>query len=221
VLQWRTPVTFGHRIIFDRNATAPVTQSADNQVSQLLAAASNGDARALEQLLPIVYSELHALAHRQRMRGQAPATMNTTALVHEAYIKLHRAGGGYSDRTHFFRVAAQAMRQILVDGARRRRAEKRGGDARPATFEDAFFADAGRSEEVLALDAALVRLAELSPRQARVVEMRYFAGFTIPETAELLECSTATVWRDWAAAQAWLQLELGPSPLADVGRGET
>lgn len=200
------------------NVYRAVPSTADQQVSQLLVAASNGDEGALEQLLPILYSELHALAHRQRMRGQAPATMNTTALVHEAYIKLHRADGGYNDRTHFFRVAAQAMRQILVDSARRRTAEKRGGDGRPVTYDDAVVAGDGRSEEVLALDAALERLAVLSPRQARVVEMRYFAGFTIPEVAELLECSTATVWRDWAAAQAWLQQQLAPSPLAPHAR---
>lgn len=184
------------------------TSSLDS-VTRLLDAAGHGDAEALTALLPLLYDELHALAHRQRLRRRGPATLNTTALLHEAYLKLARAESPFENRAHFFRVAAQAMRQILVDYARRHQAEKRGGGALAATYDDAFTPDDQRPEEVLALDAALDRLAALSPRQAEVVAMRYFAGFTIPETAELLGCSTATVWRDWAAAQAWLQQELG------------
>ncbi len=181
----------------------------DRDVTLLLQAAGNGDAEALEAVLPLLYEELHELAHRQRRRQSGPATLNTTALLHEAYLKLVRADRGYEDRAHFFRTAAQAMRQILVDYARRRQAAKRGGPGSDATFDDAFFAVEHRSEEILALDEALERLAELSPRQSEVVKMRYFAGFTIPETAELLGLSPATAWRDWAAAQAWLQQELG------------
>ena len=159
----------------------------DAEVSALLEAAGNGDSDAFDALLPLLYDELHALAHRQRRRQHGPATINTTALVHEAYLKLVRANGNFSNRTHFFRVAAQAMRQILVDYARRQLAEKRGGAESDATFDEAFFVTAERSEEILALDEALERLSELSPRQADVVKMRYFAGFTIPETAELLD----------------------------------
>ena len=177
-------------------------------VSLLLNRAGSGDAEALQQLLPLLYDELHELAHRQRRRQRGPATLNTTSLLHEAYLKLVRSDGGFENRTHFFRVAAQAMRQILVDYARRAQAAKRGGGQADATYEDSVFSLEKRSEEVIALDEALQRLATLSPRQAEVVNMRYFAGFTIPEVAELLELSTATVWRDWAAAQAWLQREM-------------
>ncbi len=180
----------------------------EKEVSILLRAASEGDSEALNALLPLLYDELHALAHRQRRRQNSPDTLRTTALVHEAYLKLVRFDNGFQDRVHFFRTAAQAMRQILVDYARRQRAEKRGGSVSDATYEDAFFLTAQRSEEILALDEALQRLAELSPRQSEVVNMRYFAGFTIPETAELLGISPATAWREWAAAQAWLQQEL-------------
>lgn len=180
-----------------------VPESGD--VSILLRRAGGGDAEALQALLPLLYDELHELAHRQRRRQRGPATLNTTSLLHEAYLKLLRADSSFEDRTHFFRVAAQAMRQILVDYARRSQAAKRGGKDPDATYDDGVFAVDKRSEELIALDEALERLSELSPRQAEVVNMRYFAGFTIPEVAELLGRSTATISRDWAAAQAWLQ----------------
>ncbi len=182
--------------------------STTSDLTLLLRRVGEGDTEALHRLLPLLYDELHRLAHRQRRRSDAPATLNTTALLHEAYIKLNRADGGFVSREHFFRTAAQAMRQILVDYARTRRAAKRGSGEAADTFEDAFFMIDQRSEEVLALDEALDRLALLSARQAEVVKMRYFAGFTIQETAELLGLSPATAWRDWAAAQAWLQQEL-------------
>lgn len=185
--------------------------SGSGEISLLLNRAGNGDAEALQALLPLLYDELHELAHRQRRRQRGPDTLNTTSLLHEAYLKLVRSDGGFENRTHFFRLAAQAMRQILVDYARRSAAAKRGGGQADATYEEGVFATDKRSEEVLALDEALLRLAQLSPRQAEVVNMRYFAGFTIPEVAELLELSTATVWRDWAAAQAWLQREMSRS----------
>ncbi len=180
-----------------------------SDVSLLLHAAGNGDAEALEALLPLLYDELHQLAHRQRRRQGAPSTLNTTALLHEAYLKLANADGSFEDRAHFFRIAAKSMRQILVDYARRRRAAKRGGGEAPATYEDEVFGVDRRSEELIALDEALERLAALSPRQAEIVSMRYFAGFTIPETADILGISAATVSRDWTAAQAWLQQEMG------------
>ncbi|MEM9998940.1 MAG: ECF-type sigma factor [Bacteroidota bacterium] len=180
-----------------------------HEVTRLLAAANEGDAAALDALLPLLYTELHALAHRQRQRQHGPATLNTTALLHEAYEKLAHADGHYANRSHFFRIAAQAMRQILVDYARRRLAVKRGGGVDAATFEDGGFVPDTRSEEIVALDEALGQLAQLSARQAQVVELRYFAGFTLPEVADLLSISSATAWRDWAAAQAWLQQALG------------
>lgn len=183
-----------------------------SEVTRLLAAVGRGDGAALDALLPLLYTELHELAHRQRRRQRGPATLNTTALLHEAYEKLAHADGHYADRSHFFRVAAQAMRQILVDYARRRLTAKRGGGAHAATYEDGGFAGDARSEEIVALDEALDRLAALSARQAQVVELRYFAGFTLPEVADLLGISAATAWRDWAAAQAWLQQALGDAP---------
>jgi RNA polymerase sigma factor (TIGR02999 family) len=196
----------------ERPAPLPldVPMAAEPSITRLLEAAGRGDPDALSALLPLLYDELHALAHRQRLRQRGPETLNTTALLHEAYVKLARADGAYASREHFFRVAAQAMRQVLVDDARRRLAAKRGGEARDATFEDGAVPDPGRPEEVLALDAALHRLAEMSPRQTQIVELRYFAGFSIPETAEILGTSPATVSRDWAAARAWLQHELAP-----------
>ena len=180
-----------------------------SDVSLLLHAAGSGDSDAMEALLPLLYDELHELAHRQRRRQRGPATLNTTSLLHEAYLKLVRANGSFEDRTHFFRLAAKSMRQILVDYARRHRAAKRGGGEAPATFDEEMFDVGKRSEELIALDEALEQLAKLSPRQSEIVSMRYFAGFTIPETAELLGLSAATVSRDWAAAQAWLQQEMG------------
>lgn len=180
------------------------------QVTQLLAAASEGDSDALDRLLPLLYSELHELAHRQRWRQSTPATLNTTALLHEAYEKMARADGAYANRAHFFRVAAQAMRQILVDYARRYLAEKRGGGQRAGTFDEGVFAIDKRSEEILELDEALGELEAMSPRQAEVVQLRYYAGFTLEETAELMDLSASTVWREWAAARAFLQQELSP-----------
>ena len=179
-----------------------------NRVTELLAAVNDGDAEALDRLLPLLYTELHELAHRQRSRQRGPETLNTTALLHEAYEKLARADGAYVDRAHFFRVAAQAMRHILVDYARRMLAAKRSAGQRAGTFDEVGFTVESKSEEILELDQALESLAEMSPRQADVVKLRYFAGFTLPETGQILGISEATVWREWAAAKAWLQQSL-------------
>ena len=180
-------------------------------VTQILAEARNGDAAALDRLLPILYDELHALAHRERRRRGAAETLSTTALVHEAYEKLARADGNWNDRAHFFRVAATAMRQVIVDYARAQHAQKRGGGpARSLTNVPplGLSVDAD-ADDVLALDMALDRLAELDERQSEVVQLRYFAGLTVPEAAEVLEVSPATVKRDWTAARAWLHREIG------------
>lgn len=192
-----------------------MSDSIRSQVSDLLAAASTGDSDALGELLPLLYTELHELAHRQRRRQSSPATLNTTALLHEAYEKIARVDGAYANRTHFFRVAAQAMRQVLVDYARRYLAEKRGAGQRAGTFEEGVFAIDRRSEEILALDEALDELEVMSPRQAEVVKLRYYAGFTLEETAELMDLSASTVWREWAAARAWLQQELSSGNAPD------
>ncbi|NNF57959.1 MAG: sigma-70 family RNA polymerase sigma factor [Rhodothermaceae bacterium] len=174
----------------------------------LLAQVREGDTSALERLLPLVYQELHALAHRQRRRRGAAETLNTTALVHEAYEKLARQDAGWHDRTHFFRVAAKAMRDVLVDYARQQQAAKRGGKHLHADLDETHLVAEERTDEVLALDEALNRLTALDARQGEVVELRYFVGLTIPETAEVLGLSPATIKREWTAARAWLHREM-------------
>ena len=179
-----------------------------SNVTRLIDAAAAGDPRAAADLLPLVYDELRKLA-AARLAAEAPGhTLDATALVHEAYLRL--VGGQRFDGCgHFFAAAAQAMRRILVDHARRRTAGKRGRQHQATLDSDAALASDPASEEVLAVDEALERLASLDPRQAQLVELRYFAGFSIEETAELMQISPATVKRDWAFARAWLQRELG------------
>lgn len=174
-------------------------------VTQLLVQLSNGREAALDDLFSTVYQELRRMA-RHHMRGERPDhTLRTTELVHEAYFRLvdHHAVE-WQDRSHFFAVAARAMRQVLVEHARRRKAQKRGGD-QPELPLDEVTPVAGRSPAMLlALDDALDRLATFDARQAQVVECRFFAGFTIDETADILDVSPSTVKRDWRSAQAWL-----------------
>ena len=179
-----------------------------SELTQILIQAQDGDATALDRLLPLVYEELRLLARSQRRRRGADETLNTTALVHEAYEKLARHDGGWADRKHFFRVAARAIRQVIVDSARARMAAKRGGKHYDIPLDDIALADPARDEEALALDEALTRLAQLDERQAEVVELRYFVGLAVPEAAEVLGVSAATVKRDWTAARAWLYLEM-------------
>lgn len=189
-----------------------------HQVTRLLASYRDGDRQALDRLIPLVYNELQALARRQRRHRNPGYTINTTALVHEAFFKL--AGVDHPDwqnRLHFFRVAAQAMRQVLVDYARSRKAAKRGGDSPHQSLEalsewgDGLPLTDERAEEVLALDEALTRLAAFDARQSQIVELRYFTGLTIEEAAEALALSPATVKREWAAARAWLYREMRPT----------
>ena len=184
--------------------------AADNQhdVTRLLAQVREGDTAALERLLPLVYQELRALARRQRSRRGSAETLNTTALVHEAYEKLARQDAGWNDRAHFFRVAAKAMRDVLVDYARQQQAAKRGGKQPDLALDEMRLVAIERTDEVLALDEALTRLAALDARQSEVVELRYFVGLTIPETAEVLGLSPATIKREWTAARAWLYREM-------------
>lgn len=180
-------------------------------LSTLFGRAHDGDAEALDRLLALLYDELIALARRQRGRRGAAETINTTALVHEAYERL--AGNErlqISDRVHFFRIAGRAMRGVLVDYARAQRTQKRGGRARPLPLDLAGpLADgAPRIDEALAVDDALRQLEAFDARQARIVECRYYAGLTIEETAEALGISAATVKRDWLTARAWLHQAL-------------
>jgi RNA polymerase sigma factor (TIGR02999 family) len=183
----------------------------DEAVTALLQAAGNGSSEALDELFRRLYDELHALARTVR-RGRAGATLNTTALVHEAYLKLLPPGGlSLQDRTHFLRVAARAMRQVLVDTARSRMAQKRGGDQLRVSLDDDVHGASISAEEVLGLDDALSRLGRLDERQAQIIEFRIFAGLSVEETAAALNLSVPTVYRDWRAARAWLARELNPS----------
>jgi RNA polymerase sigma factor (TIGR02999 family) len=180
-----------------------------DEVTRLLAVAREGDPTALDELFSLVYDQLRVLSHARRVQWQGDYTLQTTALVHEAYVKLVRqAGVGWQDRAHFFAVASRAMRQILVNYAERRRAQKRGGDALVIPLEDANPVAPEAAEDLLALNEALERLAAIDERRHRVVEYRFFAGLTIEETAEVLGVSNATVSRDWALASAWLRREV-------------
>jgi RNA polymerase sigma factor (TIGR02999 family) len=179
-----------------------------HQISQLLARYSNGDQAALDQLMPLVYEQLHKMAKRYMRAQPIGHTLQTTALIHEAYLKLVGHEKRWQNRAHFFGVAAQAMRHILVDYARARHAAKREGEAREVSFDEAAVVTAERAAEVVALDDALDGLAELAPRQSRVVELRYFGGLSVEETAEVLKISPETVKRDWRMAKVWLLREL-------------
>jgi RNA polymerase sigma factor (TIGR02999 family) len=171
--------------------------------------AHDGDREVLDALVTMTYEELRRLASSVS-RGDPACTLNPTALVNEAWLKLAESPSFAStSRMHFKRIAARAMRQVLVETARRRTAEKRGGGAPMVTFDDALHGGTGAADELLALDAALVELARIHPRQAQMIESRFFGGLDIPETAALLEVSEATVLRDWRAAKAWLARELG------------
>jgi RNA polymerase sigma factor (TIGR02999 family) len=177
-------------------------------ITGLLRGVSTGDRTALDALFARVYDELRDLAHWVR-RDRAGETLSTTALVHEAFVKLvPGADLTVRDRAHFFAIAARAMRQVLVDTARRELAHKRGGGAPLVTLDRAVDVAPMRPERLLALDEALGRLSELDERQGHVVECRFFAGLSVEETAEMLEVSTATVKRDWKVARAWILSEL-------------
>ena len=180
-----------------------------DSVTELLARSRDGHADALDQLIPLVYDELRAIAHRQLRLERGAHTLSTTAVVNEAYLRLvdqHHVN--WHDRTHFFGVAAHLMRRVLVDYARRRGAKKREGARDPLPLDEALFAAEEQSDMLVALDEALSRLGELDPRLARVVELRFFAGLTEDETADVLGLSPRTVRYDWVKAKGWLYREL-------------
>jgi RNA polymerase sigma factor (TIGR02999 family) len=186
------------------------------QVTQLLKAWGRGDAGALDRLTPLVYDELKRLA-RHYMRGEDPRrTLQPTALVNEAFVRLVDVQGvDWNDRTHFFAMSARIMRRILVDAARARASAKRGGglqrvDDTAVTRLDDFPAALDTSTEIVALDDALVRLADMDPRRAQVIELRFFGGLSVEETGQALRVSPQTVMRDWKLARAWLARELAP-----------
>ena len=180
-----------------------------DDVTQLLRRWARGDRGALDELIPLIYGELHKLAKRHMTQQNAGHTLQTTAVIHEAYLKL----GGNSDkdwenRAHFFGVAAKAMRHVLVDHARSRRASKRGGEVRIEQLDEGADLGVARAGELIALDDALTSLAGQYPRQAEVVELRYFGGLSVEETAVTLQLSPETVARDWRFAKAFLRSEL-------------
>jgi RNA polymerase sigma factor (TIGR02999 family) len=179
-------------------------------VTQLLVDWSNGDKDALDKLMPLVYDELRRQAARYLRRERPNHTLQTTALIHEAYIRLvEQKNVRWQNRAHFFGIAAQLMRRILVDHARSHQAAKRGGDdVKLPLLEEAVGFVTEKSTELLALDEALNRLATFDPQQSRIVELRYFSGLSIEETAAVLDISPATVKRDWAFAKSWLQREM-------------
>jgi len=177
------------------------------ELTQLLIAWSQGDASALEQLAPLVYAELRKLAHRYMTRERASHTLQTTALVHEAFLRLLGAPQeSWQNRAHFYAIAAQMMRRILVDYARANSRVKRGGETTRIALEEVDFlaAEPALDLDVIALDAALEKLAEIDPRRSRVVELRFFGGLNVEETAHVLQVAPDTVVRDWRVAKAWL-----------------
>lgn len=178
-------------------------------ITQLLVAWGQGDENAAAALLPAVYAELHAAASRAMRRETPGHTLQTTALVHEAYLRLvDQRRADWRNRAQFYGIAAQMMRRVLVDRARERNAEKRGGGAQNVTLNDDVHGLDDGAAEVLALHEALERLARIDATQARLVELRYFAGLTIEESAHALQMSPATLKREWAVARAWLKREL-------------
>lgn len=186
-------------------------------LTRILARAHAGDEAAGQQLWSSVYDELCRIAHRARYGGRGGETMSTTALVHEAYLKLVDGDRVPPEsQTHFFALSCRAMRQILVDNARRKHAAKRGGDARHISLDDALVVADEEAEEMVALDVALTRLAALHPRLAQVVECRYFGGLTAEETAQVMGTSSRTVERDWVRAKVYLH-----GFLRDEAAGET
>ncbi|HEX8651171.1 MAG TPA: sigma-70 family RNA polymerase sigma factor [Pyrinomonadaceae bacterium] len=175
------------------------------EVTGLLSDWSRGDRAALERLTPLVYDELHRLAHRYMSRERPDHTLQTTALVNEAYLRLvDQRNAHWQNRAHFFAVAAQVMRHILVDYARQRHFAKRGGEARRVTLDEAAIVSQQRAAEFVALDEALKRLEAIDPRKSRVVELHFFGGLNFEEIAEVLKVSAVTVRRDWRSAKAWL-----------------
>ncbi len=185
-----------------------MAQTSQN-VTQLLIGWSNGDREALDALLPVVYEELRKQAANYLRRERVGHTLQTTALIHEAYLKLvDQKNVHWQNRAHFFGIAAQLMRRILVDHARTKKRAKRGGSNIRVSFNEANVLAPSQNLDIVALDEALERLSEIDEQQSRIVELRFFSGLTVEETAEVLAISPATVKRDWSMAKAWLHREI-------------
>ena len=186
-----------------------MSTSSSHEVTQLLQAWCDGQAEALEQLMPLVYQELHHAARRHMGRENSGHTLQTTALVNEVYLRLvDFSKVTWQNRAHFFAVCSKLMRRILTDSARSRRSLKRGGGAPELPFDEAFFVHDGPPSDLLALDDALNHLAAFDHRKSQVVELRFFGGLSVEETAEVLKVSPETVLRDWRLAKVWLFREL-------------
>jgi RNA polymerase sigma factor (TIGR02999 family) len=186
-----------------------VAEGSPKEVTQLLKEWSAGSPEALEQLIPLVYKELHRLAQSALRRERSEHTLQSTALVHEAYLRLvGQRRVQWQSRAHFFAVSAQLIRRILVDYARKQHAAKRGDNPLRLTLDESVAVPNKREVDLVALDDALGMLANLDPQQCRIVELRFFAGLSVEETAEVVGISTATVKRDWAMAKAWLYQQL-------------
>jgi RNA polymerase sigma factor (TIGR02999 family) len=186
-----------------------------DDITRLLAAAADGSDEAMDEVFAVVYPRLKEIARARRRGWQGAHTMNTTGLIHEAYLKVAGGKSAYENRGHFFATAARAMRQVLINYAERQSAQKRGGGASEVTLHDHDAATDDAMEELVALNDALKKLESMSERQARVIECLFFAGLTIPETAEALDISPATVKRDWTTARAWLYREMQGDAAAD------
>ena len=180
-----------------------------DQITELLGQLQDGDRRVVDKLLPLVYKQMKLMAGKQLRHERPDHTLNATALVHEAYLKLvDQSRVQWQNRAHFLAIAAQAMRRILINYANARLAEKRGAGQAVVTFNEELFNNEARAGDLVALDEALNRLRELNERQSKVVEFRFFGGLTQEEIAEVLEVSVPTVRRDWRLARAWLSREL-------------
>jgi RNA polymerase sigma factor (TIGR02999 family) len=191
-----------------------MNKAASQEITQLLLAWGSGDKAALDALMPMVYDELRRLAKRYMRRQNAGHTLQTTALVNEAYLRLIDSSRvRWQDRTHFFAISAQLMRRVLVDFARAKNSRKRGGEQIQITLDEQIEAPFEKETNLVALDEALQKLAQLSQRQSQIVELRYFGGLSEEEIAETLAISTRTVRRDWSLARAWLYRELSQNHL--------
>jgi RNA polymerase sigma factor (TIGR02999 family) len=190
---------------FHFNGGRKVDTESRHQITVLLKDWRRGDSAALDRLMPLVYDELRRRAHRYMVRERPGRTLQTTGLVNEAYLRLIDAGQvDWKDRAHFFAISANLMRRILVEAARTRGSRKRGGELRKVEFNDAVIGSVGRDTDLAALDDALTALAEIDPREAKVVELRFFGGLSVAETAEVLGVAERTVMRDWNHARVWL-----------------
>jgi RNA polymerase sigma-70 factor, ECF subfamily len=194
--------------------------AADGQITLLLRAMRSGDKSASEKLLPLVYNELHRLAESYMRRERPDHTLQPTALINEAYLRLAHDPVDWQSHEHFIGVAANVMRRVLVDHARARNAQMRGGDLQRVELEEGIAISQERSEEVLALDEALNHLEEVNPRQAKVVELRYFAGLSVEEIGAILNMSPRSVKRDWALARIWLFQEIEKTGGRTHGAGD-